>query len=104
MLSEENELILEDQVMSKLDLEGYTYLMEVVHLMPKGLQEAILEESLPLPWYVQMRERVGELKRGHLSNEEEDSSPGAIHWFEGLFNTPQYKATHQSYFQLIAAT
>jgi hypothetical protein len=31
-----------------------------------------------------MQERVGELKRGHLAAEEADSSPGAVHWFEGM--------------------
>lgn len=84
VLSEESsELVLEDQVEAKLSQDGYFFLMGVAHLMSKGLQEAILNDSLPSTWYVMMRERVGELKRGHLCSGEDDSSPGAIHWYEG---------------------
>lgn len=68
---------------AKLSADGYYFLVGVVNLFPKGLQEAILNDLVPPSWYVTMRERVGELKRGHLSTGEDDSSPGAIHWYEG---------------------
>ena len=84
VLSEESsELVLEDQVQAKLSQEGYYLLLGVANLMCKELQEAILNDSLPPSWYMQMQERVGELKRGHLCSGEEDSSPGAIHWIQG---------------------
>ena len=70
---------------SKLELDGHLHLMEAAHLMPKGLQEAILADMVPISWFVLMRERAGELRRGHLATEESDSSPGAIHWFEGMY-------------------
>ncbi len=85
VLSEESsELVLEDLVQAKLSQEGYYFLVGVENLMSKGLQEAILSDSLPPSWYMQMRDRVGELKRGHLASGEDDSSPGAIHWYEGM--------------------
>lgn len=77
--------VMEEQVQSKLQLEGHYHLVDAVHLLPKGLQEAIMEDALPLTWYMQMRERTAELKRGHLSSMESDSAPGAIHWFEGRY-------------------
>lgn len=84
MLSEEVELPIEDQVQTKLNMEGYFELAEVVPLMRKELQEAILNDLVPLSWYEQIKERVRELKRGHLARNEDDSTPGAIHWFEGM--------------------
>lgn len=83
MLSEEVEPALEDQVQTKLNIEGYSELMVAVPLMRKDLQEAILNDMLPFSWYDVMKERVSELKRGHLARGEDDSTPGAIHWFEG---------------------
>ena len=77
--------VMEEQVQSKLELDGHLHLMEAAHLMPKGLQEAILADMVPISWFVLMRERAGELRRGHLATEESDSSPGAIHWFEGMY-------------------
>ena len=84
-LSEEGEPepTLEEQVQSRLQLDGYFDLVEVVSHMRRDLQEAILNEEVPFPWYEQMKGRVRELRRGHLARGEDDSSPGAIHWFEG---------------------
>ena len=86
MLSEESEPSLEDQVQTKLNLDGHVELADVVPLMRKDLQEAILNDVVSIIWYEQIKERVRELRKGHLARSEDDSSAGAIHWFEGNIN------------------
>lgn len=73
-----------DAVKSKLLEEGHLALVEVADKLPKELQEAILVDSLPASCYESLSQRVSELRRGHLASGEEDASPGAIHWFEGV--------------------
>ena len=88
MISEEAEsvgLSLEQQVKITLDSNGHHYLVDCVHIMCKPLQQALLNDTLPMSWYLSIKERIGELKRGHLASDESDNTPGAVHWFEGLF-------------------
>lgn len=82
-IREETEPSLVQEVRSKISDAGCYSLPEVIHLMVRPIHEAILKDALPLSWYSQVEERIGELRRGHLASGTEDDSPGAIHWYEG---------------------
>ena len=72
-----------ESVKHKLLDDGHLTLLSVAEKMPAGLHEAILDDSLPPGCYGNLATRVGELERGHLASGDADSSPGAVHWFEG---------------------
>ncbi len=74
---------LDDQARIRLmEEDDYTFLIGVVDKFSPELQQAIVDNKVPPSWYEQMRERVGELRRGHLSHGDSDHSPGAIHWLK----------------------
>ena len=72
-----------ESVKHKLLDDGHLTLLSIAEKMPAGLHEAILDDSLPPGCYGNLAARVGELERGHLASGDADSSPGAVHWFEG---------------------
>lgn len=74
---------LEQRAQSRLLDEGYYFLEELTHLLPQAVHQAIVDDTISSSWYAQMRDRVRDLKRGHLSSGDSDHTQGAIHWFEG---------------------
>ena len=79
-----------ESVKHKLLGDGHLTLLNVADKMPPGLHGAILEDSLPSACYGNLAARIGELERGHLASGDADSSPGAVHWFEGGLVRVQY--------------
>lgn len=72
-----------ERVKIKLYEDEYYSLAEVVDRMPPTLLEAILNDDVPITCFENLCSRVEELKKGHLASGDADSTPGAIHWFEG---------------------
>ena len=74
---------LEQRAQSRLLEVGHYFLEDLTHLLPQDILQAIIDDTISPSWYMQMRDRVEELKRGHLSSGDSDHTQGAIHWFEG---------------------
>ena len=76
---------LELRVINSLIENGHFFMVEVVHLLPEDVQQSIANDAVPSSWYDKMKDRVEDLKSGHLSTDSSDNHDGAIHWFEGEF-------------------
>ena len=81
-ITEEEDPLLE-KVRTKLFEDNRFSLMDVVEKMPHMLHEAIGRDEVTASCFETLLSRVEQLRQGHLASGEEDSTPGAIHWFEG---------------------
>jgi len=74
---------MEQKARAIIQEDGHYFLEQVIDKFSPELLQAIVDGRVPLAWFIQIAERVNELKRGHLCCGPSDNSPGTIHWFEG---------------------